>query len=163
MNAPAQDPVDRLRAFIQSSGIDAELIKSPADAATVPAAAAALGVHVTQIVKSLLFESRRGESVLVVASGTERVDRHRVAEVTGLGHLKLASPDHVLAVTGYAVGGMPPIGHESRLAVIVDEVVLQEPIVYGGGGQSDYLLRIRPDDIVRLTSATVANVARSEP
>ncbi len=156
---PQYEPVNRLRAYLVDAGSDAEIVKPPADASTVPAAARALGVHPSQIVKSLLFQSRRGEVVLVVAGGGHRVNRQRLADVAGLGHLKLASPATVLEATGFAVGGMPPVGHSSSLQVIVDQSVLDETVVFGGGGRSDLLMRIQPDEIVRLTGATVADVA----
>ncbi len=155
-------PVERLRQFLAAGGSEAEIIKPPADAATVAAAADALGVHPSQIVKSLLFQNRQGDVILVVASGGYRVNRHRLAEITGMGHLKLASPATVAEITGFAVGGMPPVGHLTTLNVIVDPAVLVEPVVFGGGGQSDLLLRIRPDEIVRLTGATVADVTDPE-
>ncbi len=151
-----------MRSFLERSGSDAQIIQPPADAATVNAAADALGVHPSQIVKSLLFQTRRGDLVLVVAAGGSRVNRQRLAEVAGLSHLKLASPETVLSATGFAVGGMPPVGHARPLNVMVDQAVLMEPVVFGGGGRSDLLLRIRPEEIIRLTSATVADLADAE-
>ncbi len=159
---PLHDPVERLRTYLVDAGSEAEIVEPPADASTVAAAAQALGVLPSQIVKSLLFQSRRGDVVLVVAGGGHRVNRHRLAEVAGLGHLKLASPATVLESTGFAVGGMPPVGHSSSLQVIVDQSVLDETVVFGGGGRSDLLIRIDPDEIVRLTGATVADVADPE-
>jgi prolyl-tRNA editing enzyme YbaK/EbsC (Cys-tRNA(Pro) deacylase) len=156
--AAGDDPVERLRTYLDRAGSDAEVVTPPADAPTVEAAAAAMGVRRSQIVKSLLFESRQGDVILVVASGESRVNRQRLADIAGLGHLKLASPERVLQDTGYAVGGMPPVGHDSALAVVVDRAVLEEPVVFGGGGRSDLLLRIRPEEIVRLSSASVAPV-----
>ncbi len=170
-SSPTEDAIDkgqssepsiRLREFLAVSGSDAEIVKPPADAATVSAAARALGVHEAQIVKSLLFQSRSGEIVLAVVKGGYRVDRRRLADVAGLGHLKLASPEAVLEISGFAVGGMPPVGHITPLTVFVDDAVLLETIVFGGGGRSDLLLRIRPLEIVRLAHASVANVADSE-
>ncbi len=159
---PKTAPEERLRTFLTHSGSDAEIISPPADAATVSAAAQALGVREAQIVKSLLFQSRSGDVVLAVVKGGYRVDRRRLAEVAGLGHLKLASPETVLNVAGFAVGGMPPVGHKLPLNVIVDEAVLEESVVYGGGGRSDLLMRIRPNEIARLTNAVVADVADPE-
>jgi Cys-tRNA(Pro) deacylase len=160
--ASERDSSDRLREFLVRAGSDADVIAPPADAPTVAEAARALGVHQSQIVKSLLFQSRQGDVVLVVACGGYRVNRQKLAELAGLGHLKLAPPDTVLARTGFAVGGTPPVGHVTSVPVIVDQAVLNEPFVYGGGGRSDLLLRISPDEIVRLTGAVIADVADSE-
>jgi prolyl-tRNA editing enzyme YbaK/EbsC (Cys-tRNA(Pro) deacylase) len=163
VDVQADDPAERLRRFIDGSGSDAKIVAPEGDAPTVAAAARALGVHQSQIVKSLLFETRQGDVVLVVAAGGFRVNRQRLAEFAGLGHLKLASPDTVLSAAGFAVGGMPPVGHVQRLKVIVDQAVLREPVVYGGGGRSDLLLRIRPDEIIRLTNGAVADLCDPEP
>ncbi|HEX7101471.1 MAG TPA: YbaK/EbsC family protein [Nitrolancea sp.] len=155
------DPAERLAAFVAGAGIDAEVLFPDGPTATVAEAAATLDVPPTRIVKSLLFASQGGEYLLVVACGEAKIDRQRLAEVAGLPKLKLASPATVLAVTGCAVGGMPPVGHGETLPVIVDRAVLAEPMVYGGGGRIDAVLRILPDDIVRLNRATLGEVTEA--
>ncbi len=148
-----------LAAYLREWRVDAELLAPGADTSTVPAAAAALGVPERQIVKSLLFEGKGGALVLVIARGTARVDRQKLSAVTGLRQPRLASPEVVRRATGFLPGGMPPVGHASPLRVVLDRRVLDEPVVFGGGGRSDTMLRIRPQDIARLTRATVADVA----
>jgi len=155
------DPIQRLAAFVRAAGIDAEIVFPDGPSATVAEAAATLAVPPSQIVKSLLFETRRGEHLLVVASGERRIDRRRLAENAGLAHLKLASAATVLHCTGFPVGGMPPVGHQQQFPVIVDAAVLEESIVFGGGGRIDAVLRILPADIVKLNQATVSNVTES--
>lgn len=155
------DPAERLAAFVAAEGIDADVLFPAGPTATVAEAAATLDVPPTRIVKSLLFASQGGEYLLVVACGEAKIDRERLAETAGLPKLKLASPATVLAVTGCAVGGMPPVGHGESLPVIVDRAVLAEPMVYGGGGRIDAVLRILPEDIVRLNQATLADVTEA--
>jgi len=155
------DPSQRLAAFVRDVGIDAEIVFLDGPSATVVEAAATLEVPTSQIVKSLLFETRQGEHLLVVASGERRIDRRRLAENAGLPHLKLASAATVLQCTGFPVGGMPPIGHQQQFPVIVDAAVLEESIVFGGGGRTDAVLRIRPADIVKLNRATVSDVTEA--
>lgn len=152
------DPAERLAAFVAGAGIDAAVLFPDGPTATVAEAADTLGVPATRIVKSLLFASPGGDYLLVVASGEARIDRQRLAEIAGLPKLKLASPATVQSVTGCAVGGMPPVGHGGSLPVIVDRAVLAEPEVFGGGGRIDAVLRILPEDIVRLNRATLADV-----
>jgi prolyl-tRNA editing enzyme YbaK/EbsC (Cys-tRNA(Pro) deacylase) len=157
----AGDPALRLAAFVAGAGIDAEVLFPDGPTATVAEAAATLNVPPTRIVKSLLFASQGGDYLLVVACGEAKIDRKRLATLAGLPKLKLASPATVLAVTGCAVGGMPPVGHGETLPVIVDRAVLAEPMVYGGGGRIDAVLRILPDDIVRLNRATLGEVTEA--
>jgi prolyl-tRNA editing enzyme YbaK/EbsC (Cys-tRNA(Pro) deacylase) len=159
--ADGVDPAERLTDYIAATGIDAAVLFPDGPTATVAEAAATLGVPPTRIVKSLLFASPGGDYLLVVASGEAKINRQRLAEITGLPKLKLADPATVLAVTGCAVGGMPPVGHGGSLPVLVDRAVLDEPEVYGGGGRVDAVLRILPEDIVRLNRATLVEVTEA--
>ncbi len=152
-------PAD-LAGYITARGIAAELIPMAVETPTVPAAAAALGVEVGQIIKSLLFLVREAP-VLVIASGDSAVDRRPIAERFGVGkkQVKLADPDTVLRLTGYLAGGVPPFGHRTMLPVLLDRRVLAWPIVYGGGGDDHTLLRITPQELARATGATWADLA----
>lgn len=150
-----------LAAWLAARGVDAELVAPGAEMPTVERAAAALGVAPAEIVKSILFQHKkdRGRLCLAVAPGDVQVDRRKVADALGQTRLKLASPDAALEATGYAVGGIPPVGHRSHLPVVVDERVLAHPVVFGGGGDEHHMLRIAPAAIVALTAAVVADVA----
>ena len=146
--------------YVRKHGISARLIAPETPMPTVPLAAAALGVGEEQIVKTIVFEGKkgRGEVALAIVTGDARVDRSRVAAVLNLPTLKLASPETVLRTTGFAVGGVPPVAHLSAVPVVVDSRVMDHAIVYGGGGDEDHMLEIVPADIVRLTNAVVADV-----
>jgi Cys-tRNA(Pro) deacylase len=145
--------------MIQDGSIDAEMIEPGVPTPTVPDAARALGVEERQIIKSLLFAAKSGEVVLAVLSGAARVSRQRLREASGLRGIELADPAVVLERTGYPAGGTPPVGHVSPLNVIVDTGMLDLPVVFGGGGRIDSLLRITPHEIVRVTNATLAPIA----
>jgi prolyl-tRNA editing enzyme YbaK/EbsC (Cys-tRNA(Pro) deacylase) len=148
-----------LERAIEAGEIDAEIVAPGVPTPTVPDAARALGVEERQIIKSLLFGNGDGEVVLAVLSGASRVDRRRLEVVTGLPGLRLADPATVLARTGYPAGGTPPVGHPAPLAVVIDEHVMSLPVAIGGGGRIEWLLRIRPAEIIRVTGATVARIA----
>lgn len=152
-------PPSQLEWRIARGEIDARLIEPGVPTPTVPDAAAALGVEPGQIIKSLLFTDADGGVVLVILSGASRVDRARLAAAVGFGKLKMAPAEVVLARTGYPAGGTPPVGHLEPLPVILDARVATLPVVFGGGGRVDALLEIRPDEIVRVTGALVADIA----
>lgn len=156
MTAP-DDPLD-LEAYVQAHDLPAEIVSPGVNMPTVDAAAAAMGVMPEQIFKSILFLSPAGRCVLVVASGKARVDVRRVEALTGIVHLKLASPAIVLAKTGYPAGGTPPVGHRERIPVVVDTRAAAQSWGYAGGGRVERLVKIRSSDIIRLTGATVADV-----
>jgi Cys-tRNA(Pro) deacylase len=148
-----------LERMIQDGSIDAEMIEPGVPTPTVQDAAKVLGVEERQIIKSLLFAAKSGEVVLAVLSGASRVSRQRLREASGLRGIELADPAVVLERTGYPAGGTPPVGHVSPLNVIVDTGMLDLPVVFGGGGRIDSLLRITPQEIVRVTNATLAPIA----
>jgi uncharacterized protein len=152
-------PESLLRSGIASGAIDAEVVFPGVPTPTVPDAAVALGVSEREIIKSLLFEDGAGRVVLAIVSGTTRVNRQRLAGEIGAGRVKMATPERVLERTGYPAGGTPPVGHVAPLDVVIDRAVLGMPVVYGGGGTVDTLLRIRPSEIVRATGAKVADIA----
>jgi len=96
--------------------------------------------------------------VMVVASGKARVSLARLQELTGIQGWKLAKPAVVAQATGYPAGGLPPIGHKTRLRVIVDRRVAAFPYVYAGGGSSHVMVKLKPIDIIRLNGAEVRDV-----
>jgi len=148
----------QLRAFLAATEIWAEVLTPGVPMPTVPLAAAAIGVREEQIIKSVLFKDRSGSVALAIASGTARIDRHRLSQITGLPSLTLADPDSVLAATGYPAGGVAPVGHASRFPVVIDRRVMELDAVYGGAGSEETLLRIAPTDIARLTGAIVDDI-----
>lgn len=154
---PSPTPMsDRdLADFLHATGVEAELVRPGAPTPTVPDAARALGVAPAAIIKSLVFRAARGP-VLVIAAGEARVRMPALARALGMSRraVKLASPEDTLAITGYAVGSMPPFGHREALPTLVDSVsVPAGGVVYGGGGGHDVLLRVQVDTLLNVTKA----------
>ena len=149
-----------LKQYLESHQVAAELVAPGVSMPTVPLAAAALGVEPARVVKSILFQGKKDATVvaLAVAPGDARVVAAKVAAALGISQLKLASPQTVLSSTGYEVGGVPPVGHTTRVPTVVDKRVLGSEFVFGGGGDEEHMLRIAPDDIVRLTGAVTADI-----
>ncbi len=143
----------KLSDFIREAKVDAEVIPLGVGTATVERAAGALGVTADRVIKSLLFRARDGECVLVIAAGTARVDAKKLAAVTGKDRWRLAAPDVVQAVTGYPAGGTPPVGHATKLRVLMDAKAAALDVVYGGGGALDCMLRIRISDMTAIVPA----------
>ena len=144
-----------LSEFIRGVRVDAQVIPLQVETPSVERAAEALCVGTDRIIKSLLFQAKGGECVLVIAAGTARVDFKKLAAVTGKDRWRLAKPDVVEAVTGDPAGGTPPIGHAQKLRVLMDRKAAVLDVVYGGGGALDCMLRVRVADIRRLTGAEI--------
>jgi prolyl-tRNA editing enzyme YbaK/EbsC (Cys-tRNA(Pro) deacylase) len=153
MSQTVHTPAD-LACFIAANTIAAEIVPVASETPTVPAAAAALGVETSQIIKSLLFLIK-DQPVLVIASGETMVDRSILAARFGVGkkQIKLADPETVLRLTGYPAGGVPPFGHPAPLTTLLDRAVLAWDTVYGGGGDDRTLLRVAPGELARVTRA----------
>jgi prolyl-tRNA editing enzyme YbaK/EbsC (Cys-tRNA(Pro) deacylase) len=156
---------EKLAAFIRSHAIVATLIEPAQETPTVALAARALGCQPEQIVKSVLFVVRDGEhssQVLVIANGVTQIDSRKLADLLGVGRkrIRLAPADVVLAVTGYPAGGVPPFGFPHPLPTTVDRRVLDQAIVYGGGGDHHTMLRIAPAELLRITGGQVADVRK---
>jgi Cys-tRNA(Pro)/Cys-tRNA(Cys) deacylase len=147
-----------LLAFLAEHEVDHEIVAPGVPMPTVPAAAAALGVGVEQILKTLLFDDRDGGFVVAIACGTCRVDRARLAAASGARKLRVADAPDVLRVTGYPAGGVAPLALPTHIPVIVDSAVVEQSVAWGGAGREELLLRLAPADIVRLNNATVAKI-----
>jgi len=144
--------------FILEHDLQAEMVSPGAHMPTVDAAAAAMKVPPGQIFKSVLFQAKDGQCVMVIACGNGRVDLERVQAITGFQGLRLAKPDVVFAKTGYPAGGTPPVGHREKFRVIVDTRVAAQEWGYAGGGGPELLVKIKSADIIRLNNAEVHDV-----
>lgn len=144
-----------LAAYLREQRIHAELVRPGAPTPSVRDAALALGVPTRTIIKSLVFQVEE-EALLVIAAGEARIAYKRLAAALGTSRkkLRLAAPDAVLALSGFAVGAMPPFGHTRRLPTYVDSLsVHRGETVYGGGGTDRALLRVAVDTLLEVTDA----------
>jgi prolyl-tRNA editing enzyme YbaK/EbsC (Cys-tRNA(Pro) deacylase) len=150
-----------VQAVIRDLGITGAVVELPVHARTSQQAADALGVAVGRIVKSLVFLA--GERpVLVVASGANRVDEAKLGRLAGA-PIRRADADTVRRVTGYAIGGVPPVGHDSRLATYVDRDLLQYELVYAAAGVPECVFPLTPAELVRGTDGVVEDVKAAAP
>lgn len=151
--------------FIQENDIDAELLFLEDETPTVEAAADAVGVAPQQILKSLLFVIKEDEDdlrpLLVIANGLSRVSYKKLAEHQGVSRrqVRIARPKQVEKMTGYPVGTVPPFGHPRPLPTLIDEGVLAQSEVYGGGGAINALLRLDTAELQRVVQADVVSLA----
>lgn len=128
--------------LLHARGLDIEVVELPASTRSADDAARAIGCDKAQIVKSLVFrDTVTGEPVLVLASGPNRVDERAIARHIGHDVAK-ADADLVREATGYAIGGVPPLGHRRELAVFVDEDLLALPETWAAAGTPNAVFRI---------------------
>lgn len=153
-----------LQAFMQQNSIPGEILYLSTPTPTVETAALAVGTTTDQIVKSILFlvDDR---PLLAINGGTAYIERRAIANLYQVGkkRVKLASPEEVVRIAGYEVGVMPPFGHRIQLPTLLDRRVLEQPVVYGGGGAENALVRLQPQDIARVTNARVLDLQERFP
>jgi len=146
--------VEWLKNYIREKGIDAEIIEVR-KASTVNEAAEELGCSKRQIIKSIVLVAE-DEAVIAIVDGTSSVDLKRIENLLGKS-IRIAGRGEVLHLTDFPAGGVPPIGHDCK--VILDERVLKNERVYGGGGDEKHLLLISPSEILK-DGAVVARIRK---
>jgi len=133
----------RVQAALADAGIDAEVRELPDSTRTAPEAAAAVGCALGAIVKSLVF--RVGDEPFVaLVSGDRRADEARLAALAG-GALERADADFVRATTGYAIGGVPPLGHPAPHPTVMDEDLWRFTEVWAAAGTPRCVFPVAPD------------------
>jgi prolyl-tRNA editing enzyme YbaK/EbsC (Cys-tRNA(Pro) deacylase) len=134
----------RVRTALETLGLESDIRVLPDSTRTAPEAAAAVGCELGAIVKSLIFRGAgSGDPVLVLVSGDNRADETRVAEELGE-DIERADADFVRARTGYAIGGVPPVGHPAPLATLVDEDLLRFDVVWAAAGTPRAVFPVGP-------------------
>jgi prolyl-tRNA editing enzyme YbaK/EbsC (Cys-tRNA(Pro) deacylase) len=143
--------MDRARAL----GLEVTLQKLESSTRTVGDAARAVGCDEAEIAKSIVFVCD-GDPVVCVASGQHRIDLDKVAEVLDCAEVRQAGADEVRAATGFAIGGVPPVGH--GLPVIFDEELLRHERVWAAAGDPHSLFCVDPRQLADCTHARVSPV-----
>ena len=142
-------------------GDEFEVLEFEESTRTAADAAAAIGCTVAQIAKSMIFRAAETDRpVLVITSGSVRVDASKVANLLGEG-VKRASPEFVRDNTGYAIGGVPPVAHRVQPIVLIDETLFNLECLWAAAGTPNAVFRLLPDDLSRLTAGVVADIAEA--
>lgn len=136
-------------------GIPQRVVELPASTRTAAEAAQAIGCQVGQIAKSLVFQGQQsGRAILVIASGANRVDEAKVAQALGEKIVK-ADADFVRQHTGYAIGGVPPVGHSEPLPIYIDQDLLTYQELWAAAGTPNAVFCLTPEELITLTQGQV--------
>lgn len=155
---PLSPSARRVQDALDAAGAVTRVVEYAEPGRSSAQAAQVIGCEVAQIAKSLVFRAASGRPVLVIASGVNRVDEAKVAAAIGE-PIGRADPAFVRTVTGYAIGGIPPLGHAQPLLTLLDRDLLAHGVVYAAGGTPHAMFPLAPADLLRVSGGTAADVA----
>jgi len=154
LSSSAQKVQDTLRAM----GYSFNIIEHAESTRTAQEAADCAGCELGQIVKSLIFKGKEsGKPILVLTSGANRVDEKRISEYAGE-RISRADADFVRAVTGFAIGGVPPVGHIQKMETYLDEDFLGYQTIWAAAGTPNAIFELKTEDLQKMTNGKVVMV-----
>lgn len=153
------ESAQKVKKELLARGIEGEVVELPDSTRTAVEAANAIGCTVAQIVKSLVFRgAESGKAILIEASGVNRVNEKAVALIVGEAIVK-ADADFVREKTGFAIGGIPPVGHATEMgAVLIDEDLLQYAELWAAAGTPHAVFPLTPDELIRIAAGKVVSI-----
>lgn len=149
----------RVQRALADCGLELTVMEMPEATRTAAQAAAVVGCRVAQIAKSIIFRApQSGRHVLVVTSGANRVDTGKVSALLGE-PLEKADAAFVREMTGYVIGGVPPLGHAHPPVTFLDRDLLGHETIWAAAGTPHALFRLTPAELERACGGAVADVA----
>lgn len=157
-NRKLSNKAQRVQAALAEFGLDLVVIEFPESTRTAQEAAEAVGCQVGQIVKSLIFQRQpSGEAILIAASGGNRVNEKQIKNLLGEKIVR-ADADFVRQVSGYPIGGVPPLAHDQKIETIIDQDLLQYDQVWAAAGTPNAVFRLSPQQLVQITAGRVEKI-----
>jgi prolyl-tRNA editing enzyme YbaK/EbsC (Cys-tRNA(Pro) deacylase) len=152
---PTKLSAQKVQQALSTFGINTTVREMPASTRTAKEAAEAIGCTVGQIAKSLLFRAvNSGNAILIIASGKNRVNESTMASIVGE-PIERATPEFVREATGYAIGGIPPVGHDKKMPIWMDKALFSFERIWAAAGTPEAVFEIGPNDLARITNASV--------
>lgn len=152
----------RVAEALRRSGYTGDVVQLSVSTRSAADAARAVGCDVARIAKSLVFRAASGQPLLVITSGAHRVDESALGERLGE-TLERAEAEFVREHTGFAIGGVPPLGHPTRLRTVIDRDLMMHATIWAAAGTPSALFEVAPGDLARMTGAEVIQVTPPDP
>jgi len=150
MNHQLSSSAQRVQSALNKFGVEFQVIELPQSTRTAKEAADTIGCSVSQIVKSLIFKAKTsGEAILVLASGTNRVDESKVSAALGE-PIEKADANFVRAKTGFAIGGVSPVGHLNPIKTFLDSDLFQFEELWAAAGTPNTVFKLNSSDLMKL-------------
>ncbi|EHM10328.1 hypothetical protein TheveDRAFT_1206 [Thermanaerovibrio velox DSM 12556] len=155
----SSDPVGLVESKLQELGYRGSILKSVETIHTVQDASRAVGVEEGRILKSILLMDR-GDLVLALMSGPNRLDLKRAAGLLGLKRLRMATYDEVITLTPFKPGGVPPVGYQFPIRSVMDEDLFLYDVVWAAAGDDHSFFPVSPEDLKGYTGAVVGEIKK---
>ena len=150
--------VNEVKSYMEENSINGEIIMFKAEQAKTSASAAEhLGCEVAQIAKSIVLKA--DNPILVILSGDMRVDLKKLSEVIGE-KAKLASPEYVSEEVGFIIGGVPPMGFDRPVRILIDKSIERFSEVFSSGGSRDSILKIDVNELKNVVKGEIVDVSK---
>lgn len=161
MNETLSPSAQKVQNTLHAQGFNCTVVELPASTRTAQEAADACGCTLGQIVKSLIFRGKSsGQAVLALVSGSNRVSEARLAQVLGEA-VEKADGDFVRAQTGFAIGGVPPLGHIQALRTVIDADLLQYDHIWAAAGTPHAVFQLSAASLQPMTGGQVAEIKQA--
>jgi len=163
MKPAAHPTAQRIQQLLSETGVVTQVVEFEQPTRTSVEAAAAIGCSIAEIAKSILFQGKQsGQAIMVVASGDNRVSEKKVGALVGE-KLGRADADFVRSATGYAIGGVAPLGHAQPLRILLDMDLQRFTTIWAAAGTPFSVFPLTPTELARLTGAAWSDVRQEPP
>ena len=158
MTSALSPSAQKVQDLLRSRGFSCTVIEFAGSTRTAQEAAERAGCTLGQITKSLIFQGQKsGKPILVLTSGANRVDEKRISEYAGES-IGRADAGFVRQVTGFAIGGVPPLGHAQEMETYLDEDLLQYQTIWAAAGTPNAIFELTPGDLQKMTGGRAVRV-----
>ncbi|MBV7272952.1 YbaK/EbsC family protein [Clostridium thailandense] len=158
MSSNLKKSAEKVQIALNKFGLELDVMELSDSTRTAQEAANTIGCTVSQIAKSLIFKGKTSKRpILIIASGTNRVNEKSIKEHIGE-KLEKANADFVLEHTGFAIGGIPPIGHKNPIATLIDNDLMQYEEIWAAAGTPNAVFKLTPKVLVEITNGEVISI-----
>lgn len=154
-------PVDAVRAFLDNKGYSGRIFHTEATIFTVQDASLAVGAPEPEILKSILLRVNKGEYfALALMSGINRVETKKIKKILGASHVSFADPQLCLEWSGFAPGGVPPVGYPEQPRTLLDEDLFNYKTVWSAAGTDHAFFPVSPEELRAMTGGEKADIKK---
>ncbi len=158
MSNDLSSSVRKVQDALKAHGLTCQVVEMQETTRSAMDAAQAIGCQVEQIVKSLVFKAKQSNRpILVLVGGANRVNVKNLGKLLSE-PIKMADVDFVREKSGFAIGGVPPVGHSHPLEAFIDEDLLKYEEIWAAAGTSNTMFKLSPDDLIKITGGQIISV-----